>query len=135
MSAIWTELEERHRATSARRIASLFDDPDRFDRFSAETDDLLLDVSKTNIDDEALALLISLADSAGLADRRDAMFRGDKTNTAENRAVLHTALRSPETAPLVVDGVDVRPAVTETLDRMERFARAVRSGDAGQQRG
>jgi glucose-6-phosphate isomerase len=135
MSAIWTELEERHRATSARRIASLFDDPDRFDRFSAETDDLLLDISKTNIDDEALALLISLADSAGLADRRDAMFRGDKINMAENRAVLHTALRSPETAPLVVDGVDVRPAVAETLDRMERFARAVRSGDVTAQNG
>ncbi|MDU8928629.1 glucose-6-phosphate isomerase [Alisedimentitalea sp. MJ-SS2] len=129
MTDIWQQLDDIHAATSSRRIVSLFDDPARFDRFSATTDDLLLDFSKTNIDDDVLSLLISLAMDAGLQEKRAAMFRGDKINSTENRAVLHSALRSRETASLVVDGVDVRPAIADTLTRMEIFADAVRSGE------
>ena len=135
MTDVWQHLEENFAAASARKIISLFDDPGRFDRFSTTTDDLLLDVSKTNIDDDALALLIALAEASGLADKRAAMFRGDKINSTENRAVLHTALRAQETALLVVDGADVRPAIADTLGRMEAFANAVRSGEIAAQDG
>lgn len=128
MSTNWDQLNAHHRAIAPRSIAGLFDQPDRATRFSAQAGDLFLDYSKTNLDDKALGLLIDLAQDAGLEQRRAAMFRGDKINATENRAVLHTALRSPETAPLVVDGADVRPEIAKTLTRMERFAAAVRSG-------
>ena len=129
MTDIWQALRQNLDDAGARRIISLFDDPDRFDDFSAEADGLLLDYSKTNIDKAALALLTELAQTAGVAEKRDAMFRGDKINTTEGRAVLHTALRAGDTSPLVVDGRDVRPDIAETLVRMERFAEAVRSGE------
>lgn len=129
MTDIWRKLEDNRNAADGRRIISLFDEPDRFDTFSAEADGLLLDVSKTNIDSEALSLLIQLAADAGVADRRDAMFAGEKINATEGRAVLHTALRSTETAPLIVDGADVRPDIAKTLQRMEGFANAVRTGE------
>jgi len=129
MTDIWENLVENHAQAGERRITALFDDPDRFAGFSAETDGLLLDYSKTNIDQSALALLLQLATTMDIAGRRDAMFRGDKINRAENRAVLHTALRAQETTPLVVDGEDVRPGIAETFDRMERFAEGIRSGD------
>ena len=128
--AIWQRLEAHRAATKDRPILSLFDDPARFDDFSAEAGDMLLDFSKTAIDRAALALLLELAEARGVAERRDAMFRGDRINTSENRAVLHTALRAGDGAgPLIVDGQDVRPAVAETLRRMECFANGVRSGE------
>lgn len=129
MTGIWRSLEDNRSAAAGRRIITLFDDPDRFGTFSAEADGLLLDVSKTNIDQDALSLLVQLATDAGVADRRDAMFAGEKINTTEGRAVLHTALRASETTPLIVDGEDVRPAIAETLQRMEAFANAVRAGE------
>ncbi|KUJ76909.1 glucose-6-phosphate isomerase [Ruegeria marisrubri] len=128
MSDIWNKLERNLAAAGDRRILSLFDDPERFGTFSAETDGMLLDISKTNIDGDALSLLIRLAETTGVAKKRDAMFRGEKINVTEDRAVLHTALRAPASDPLMVDGKDVRPPIAETLRRMERFAEDIRSG-------
>ena len=129
MSDIWERLAGRRSKTSETPILSLFDAADRFDRFSAKSDGLLLDYSKTSIDDTALSLLIELAENARLRDHIDAMVRGDRINTTEDRAVLHTALRAPEGRTIVVDGQDVVPAVQDTLRRMEAFAEALRSGE------
>ena len=128
MKQIWQTLEQNQAEYNSRPIASLFDKGDRLARFSAAADELYLDLSKTNIDDDALGALLALAEAAGLAERRAAMFAGEKINVAEDRAVLHNALRSAETAPLLVDGKDVRPTITETLGRMERFCEDVRAG-------
>ncbi|MFC3613337.1 glucose-6-phosphate isomerase [Lutimaribacter marinistellae] len=135
MKPIWQTLEQNYAENKARSIASLFDKGDRLARFSATADELYLDVAKTNIDDDALDALLALAEAAGLAERRAAMFAGEKINTTEGRAVLHTALRSSEAAPLLVDGRDVRPAIAETLARMEIFAEGVRSGKIASQSG
>jgi glucose-6-phosphate isomerase len=128
MTQIWNDLEQRHAATKDRRIASLFATHDRFHAFSAETDDLLLDYSKTNIDQDSLALLIELAVQSGVGAKRDAMFAGEKVNSTEDRAVLHTALRADDTAPLLLDGKDIRPDITMTLSRMESFVADIHSG-------
>lgn len=128
MNEVWRALEANKSAAGDRKIISLFDDANRFDGFSAEADGMLLDFSKTNIDAAALSLLTDLAEAAGVPDKRDAMFGGAKINTTEGRAVLHTALRSTEDAPLVVDGEDVRPDIAKTLEDMSRFADAIRSG-------
>jgi glucose-6-phosphate isomerase len=112
-----------------RRIIDLFDaDAHRADDFSARMGDLLFDYSKTNIDAETRQALIDLALSRGVGEKRDAMFRGDKINDTENRAVLHTALRNLNATPVMVDGQDVMPDVLDTLARMEQFAHALRSG-------
>ncbi|MCX7567664.1 glucose-6-phosphate isomerase [Sulfitobacter sp. F26169L] len=133
MTQTWRKLETNAAAARERTIISLFEDTGRFERFSASSDDLLLDISKTSLDDEALELLVELAGETGVAEARAAMLRGDKINETENRAVLHTALRSTETKPLIVDGEDVRPAIAKTLVRMVQFAQGVRDGSiAGQ---
>jgi glucose-6-phosphate isomerase len=125
------DLRSRH-AASDTTILSLFDDPGRAEAFSARADGLLFDYSKTHLDAEALAGLIALAETTGVAARREAMFSGAKINETEGRAVLHTALRAPG-GVVEVDGADVMPGVLETRARMEAFARAVRSGEiAGQ---
>jgi glucose-6-phosphate isomerase len=125
------DLRSRHAASDAT-ILSLFDDPGRAEAFSARADGLLFDYSKTHLDAEALAGLIALAETSGVAARREAMFSGAKINETEGRAVLHTALRAPG-GGVEVDGADVMPGVLETRARMEAFARAVRSGEiAGQ---
>ena len=129
VTEIWSTLQQHHKSVQGRKILSLFDDSDRFDKFSAESDGLLLDFSKTNIDDTALGLLVNLAKDRAVGETRDAMLRGDKINITENRAVLHTALRSSDTSPLLVDGKDVRPKIAQTLERMERFSNGVLSGD------
>lgn len=129
MSDIWAQLA-RHRAETANTpLLSLFDDAGRFDAFSADSDDLLLDYSKTSLDQTALSLLIDLAKETGLPDHIDAMFRGERINATEGRAVLHTALRAPADQQILVDGIDVMPQVQETLRRMEAFAGALRSGE------
>lgn len=87
MDDVWVRLEQTHGAVKDRPILSLFDDPTRFDRFSAQSDGLLLDYSKTNLDGDSRALLIDLATNAGVAAMRDAMFAGEKINTTEDRAV------------------------------------------------
>lgn len=128
MDRIWEKLEHRFASVKERSIISLFDQPDRFETFSAEANDLLLDYSKTNIDADTLALLTQLALQTGVEAKRDAMFAGEKINTTEDRAVLHTALRANTTAPLIVDGEDVRPGIARTLERMEQFATGIHSG-------
>jgi glucose-6-phosphate isomerase len=126
MEDIWAELTALGKASGD--IRALFAaDPDRFEKFSAVSGDLLLDISKTALTGEALALLIKLAAAAGVEARRDAMFAGEKINATENRAVLHTALRNPAGAPLVVDGVDVMPEIGATLAAFCKFAETIRA--------
>lgn len=128
MNDIWSELEKNHTASADRRIISLFDESDRMDAFSVETDGLFLDFSKTNMDRKALDLLIQLAQERDVPGKRDAMFRGDRINSTEDRAVLHTSLRADTTEPLLIDGEDVHPGIAQTLRAMETFADGVRSG-------
>lgn len=122
------EALKSHRAAHLQtRITDLMS-RERAQLYRAQLDDLVLDYAKTTIDDTALNLLLELPRQAGLEARRDAMFAGEKINETEGRAVLHTALRAPADAQIQVDGADVVPQVQETLDRMERFATAIRSG-------
>ncbi len=128
MSDIWTKLSANFTSTSARSILSLFDNSKRASDFSLHQDGLLFDYSKTNIDADAMMLLLELADTSGLAAKRDAMFSGAKINETEGRAVLHTALRADRKTTVMVDGADVIAPVHATLDRMGAFANDVRSG-------
>ncbi len=112
-----------------RRILDLFHaDSKRAEGFSTSSGDLLFDYSKTQINDDIRSALIQLCDQAKLADRRTAMFAGQKINETEGRAVLHTALRNLDGGPVEVDGQDVMPDVLETLQRMRVFAEEVRGG-------
>ncbi|MEU2585470.1 glucose-6-phosphate isomerase [Streptomyces avermitilis] len=127
----WTELED-HRAGPLlhSQLRELFaTDPERAERYVVRAGDLRLDYSKHLITDETLALLQELATATDLFGLRDAMFRGEKINVTENRAVLHTALRAPRDAVIEVDGENVVPAVHAVLDRMADFADRVRSGE------
>ena len=103
-------------------------DPRRVDRLSFAAADLHVDLSKSLLDDDVLPALLELADQVGVAQRRDAMFAGEKINITEDRAVLHVALRAPGNANIQVDGVNVVPAVHEVLGRMAEFADKIRAG-------
>src|SRR6516162_6710768 len=105
------------------------DDPKRAERFTAEAAGVFLDYSKNRITDETLNLLIQLAEESGLRERIDAMFRGEKINVSEKRAVLHVALRAPKDEVIKVDGKDVVPGVHAVLDKMAAFCDRVRSGE------
>ena len=132
MEEIWAALRENQAATADRRISALLEEEGRMGAFSVRHGDLLFDFAKTNIDSDALALLLQLGDAAGLADKREAMFTGARINETEDRAVLHTALRNLDT-DVMVDGEAVMPPVRETYARMQDFCNAVRSGEiAGQ---
>ena len=125
----WQALESHYQNVSKLHLRELFDeDPDRGERMAAEAVGLYLDYSKNRITDETLKLLFRVAEEAGLQSRIDAMFRGEKINLTENRAVLHTALRAPRGASIVVDGEDVVPKVHSVLDKMAGFCERVRSG-------
>ena len=126
----WTALKEAAENAAKTPILKRFDDPKRAAEFSVEAGDLLFDYSKTAMDDAGRALLVSMVEEAGVADRRDAMFAGAVINETEGRAVLHTALRNLDGDPVLVDGEDVMPGVLETLSRMESFASALREGRA-----
>ncbi|MCX6965640.1 MAG: glucose-6-phosphate isomerase [Verrucomicrobia bacterium] len=124
----WQSLESQRE--SLPHLRELFaSDPDRASKFQLEAAGLFFDYSKNLITEKTIADLVSLANSAGLRERIDAMFRGDKINITENRAVLHTALRAPRSASIKVDGVDVVPEVHAVLDKMAAFANRVRSGE------
>ena len=126
----WQALERHYAEISGAHLRDLFAaDPGRGERLTAQAVGIYLDYSKNRITDETLALLIELAEESGVAERRDAMFRGEHINVSENRAVLHTALRLPATATLVVDGQDVVADVHAVLARMSDFASRVRSGE------
>ncbi len=122
-------LKQLQGAVARRRIIDLFAaDPGRADGFSAQTDDLRLDYSKTNIDVDIRAALIDLCRTAGVAQRREAMFSGAPINRTEARPVLHTALRNLDGGPVLVAGQDVMPPVLATLARMRQFAQKLRAG-------
>jgi glucose-6-phosphate isomerase len=126
----WKALEQHYAEISGRHLRELFAaDPGRGERLCAEAAGLYLDYSKNRITDETLGLLLQLAEESGVAERRDAMMRGEPINVSEHRAVLHVALRMPKGSSLVVDGVDVVAQVHEVLDRMAVFADRVRSGE------
>ncbi|MEU3636235.1 glucose-6-phosphate isomerase [Streptomyces albogriseolus] len=125
----WDALEQ-HRAQGLPGLRDLFaDDPSRAERYVVYVGDLRIDYSKHLVTDETLRLLRELAAAMDVFGLRDAMFRGERINTTEDRAVLHTALRAPRDAVIEVDGENVVPAVHAVLDRMADFARRVRSGE------
>src|SRR6202047_3290500 len=125
----WKALESHHQKVRQSHLRKLFaDDPKRGERLTTEAVGLYLDYSKNRITDETLKLLLQLAEESGLRARIDAMFRGDKINITENRAVLHVALRAPRSASIVVDGENVVPQVHAVLDKMADFSNRVRSG-------
>src|SRR6201993_1132214 len=126
----WQALERHYAEISGTHLRDLFAaDPGRGERLTAEAVGIYLDYSKNRVTDETMALLIELAEESRVAERRDAMFRGEHINVSENRAVLHTALRLPATATLVVDGQDVVGDVHAVLARMRDFSDRVRSGE------
>jgi glucose-6-phosphate isomerase len=126
----WRALAEHHRAVGGRHLRELFaEDPGRGERLVAEGAGLVLDYSKHRVSDETMALLVGLAEECGLRERIDAMFRGEKINVTEGRAVLHVALRAPRGTRIEVDGIDVVPQVHEVLDRMAAFAERLRGGE------
>ncbi len=127
--AAWRALEKHHAGIRDLHLRDLFaDDPTRGERLTAEGAGLYLDYSKNRVTDETLRLLFKLAEESGLAERTEAMFRGDRINVSEKRSVLHVALRMPKGTILVVDGVDVVAQVHDVLDRMSDFTDRVRTG-------
>jgi glucose-6-phosphate isomerase len=129
-SAAWKALAQHYAEVGTKQIKELFAaDPTRGERYTAEAAGIFLDYSKNRITDQTLKLLFALAEDRGLAERRDAMFRGDKINITEHRAVLHVALRASKDESIVVDGEDVVPQVHAVLDKMAGFAERVRSGE------
>jgi glucose-6-phosphate isomerase len=125
----WKALASHHRQVCEVHLRELFAaDPRRGERLTVEAEGIYLDYSKNRADDETLRLLLRLAEEAGLRERIDAMFRGDRINVTEKRAVLHIALRAPKGRQIVVDGQDVVPQVHAVLDRMSAFCQRVRGG-------
>jgi len=125
----WKALATHFEQARKLHLRKLFaDDPERGKRMTAEAVGLYLDYSKNRITNETLKLLLQLADESGLRGRIDAMFRGEKINVTENRAVLHVALRAPRGASILVDGENVVPQVHAVLDKMADFSGRVRSG-------
>jgi glucose-6-phosphate isomerase len=126
----WKALQDHQEKIKGVHLRTLFaEDATRGERLTAEAAGLYLDYSKNRVTDETLALLVRLAEESGLRGRIDAMFRGDKINVTEDRAVLHTALRAPRGASILVDGKNVVPDVHAVLDAMSAFANRVRSGE------
>jgi glucose-6-phosphate isomerase len=128
-TAAWARLEELSTGLQPDLRAWFAEDSSRAEKFTLTAGDLYVDLSKNLINGDVLAALVELADEVGLAQRRDAMFAGEHINVTEDRAVLHTALRLPKDASLVVDGTDVVPQVHEVLEKVYAFANKVRSGE------
>ncbi|HXO19334.1 MAG TPA: glucose-6-phosphate isomerase [Thermoanaerobaculia bacterium] len=128
--AAWKALEGHFSQVRGLHLRQLFaDDPTRGERMTVEAAGIYFDYSKHRVTDETLELLLRLAEECGLRSRIDAMFRGEKINVTEKRAVLHVALRAPRGESIVVDGEDVVPHVHAVLDKMADFANRVRSGE------
>ncbi|MFE4909936.1 glucose-6-phosphate isomerase [Streptomyces sp. NPDC056652] len=126
----WDALGKHREQLGQTHLRELFAaDPARGAGYTLQVGDLYLDYSKHLVTDETLALLRELAAATGVAELRDAMFRGEKINTTEDRAVLHTALRAPRDAVIEVDGENVVPAVHAVLDKMSAFSDRIRSGE------
>ncbi len=128
-SLVWKALEAHHQKMAPCHMRDLFaEDPARFDKFSLHLDDILFDFSKNRITEETVTLLTDLAAQAKLDEAIKGMFRGDRINNTEGRAVLHVALRNRSNRPILVGGKDVMPEVNDVLGKMRRFSEAVRSG-------
>jgi glucose-6-phosphate isomerase len=126
----WKALSAHYKQIREIHLRKLFaDDPKRGERFTSEAVGIFFDYSKNRITDETLQLLLQLAAESGLRERIDAMFRGEKINVSERRAVLHVALRAPKGEVIKVDGKDVVPGVHAVLDKMSAFSDRVRSGE------
>ncbi|MFM7148582.1 MAG: glucose-6-phosphate isomerase, partial [Gemmataceae bacterium] len=125
----WARLRQHHDEIRGLHLRDLFaKDPERASRLSLEAEGIFLDYSKNRITAKTVDLLVELAESCDLRGRIDAMFRGDRINITETRAVLHVALRAPRNAVIEVDGKNVVPEVHAVLDKMSAFAGRVRSG-------
>jgi len=125
----WRALQKRHLEVAAIHLRELFrDQPDRAEAMSIEDCGLLLDYSKNRVDGRTMSLLFELARAVDLKTAIERMFRGEKINVTEGRAVLHTALRNRSDKPVLVDGQDVMPGVRQVLEKMAAFSRAVRQG-------
>jgi glucose-6-phosphate isomerase len=135
--ASWGALQSHHDTVGKSFVLKeeFKKDPSRFEKFSytfnntADGSDILFDFSKNFLTDETIKLLVDVAKEAGVEQLRDAMFKGEKINFTEDRAVLHTALRNVTNEPILVDGKDVMPGVNKELKHMEEFSDAIRSGE------
>jgi len=126
----WTSLKAHYKTMQALHLRKLFEDnPKRGEKFSVEALGIYLDYSKNRITDRTVKLLLELAKESGLRESIDAMFRGDRINLTENRAVLHVALRAPKGETILVDGKNVVPEVHAVLDKMTAFSNRVRGGE------
>ncbi|MDD1636805.1 MAG: glucose-6-phosphate isomerase [Methylococcaceae bacterium] len=129
-SKAWTALQSHYHQTKNNSLCDAFKgDTNRFNKFSVNFNEILFDYSKNRIADQTLPLLIDLANHAGLDAKIKAMFSGEKINTTEHRAVLHTALRNRSNHPVYVDGQDVMPEINRVLSKMRTFCASVRSGE------
>ena len=125
----WKALQAHYARISRKHMREMFaKDPQRFDKFSLEACGIFLDYSKNRITEKTMRLLFDLARHAGVEEWRDKMFRGEKINVTENRAVLHVALRNRANTPILVEGKDVMPEVNAVLAHMREFSTAIRSG-------
>ena len=125
----WKALEEHFKAVENTHMRDLFAaDPQRFEKFSAQMDDILLDYSKNRITDQTLGLLMDLARETNVEGWRDSMFAGEPINISEYRPALHTALRNRSNTPVMVDGENVMPKVNRVLAQLRYFSERVRGG-------
>jgi len=128
-SPIWQSLNQHKKDIESISLREMFkSDPNRFNQFHIQFNDLLLDYSKHRISKETISLLVKLAKEADVEGWRNRMFEGEKINSTEHRAVLHTALRNQNISPIISDGEDVIPKVKNVLKKMRRFSEEVRSG-------
>lgn len=126
----WQDLAHHYEKVKNLHMRDLFAmDDQRFSKFSIEFGDLLFDYSKHRITEETMILLVKLAHASGIKEMAEAMFKGEKINWTENRAVLHTALRNRENTPIKVDGKDIMPEINAVLNKMQKFCDRVRSGE------
>lgn len=126
----WQLLKEHYDQIKDKHLRQWFkEDPQRFDKFSIQFNDILFDYSKNRIEEKTLKLLIQLAEETQLKEAIEKQFSGDKINETENRAVLHTALRNRKNTPIIVDGEDVMPKINKVLSQMQKFSESVISGE------
>ena len=124
----WHALKQHFSEIKDVHMRDMFDkDPERFNKFSIQLNDVLYDYSKNRIDDQTIKLLLDLTEETGLKDKIDNMFIGKEINHTEGRAVLHTALRDQSTKPLIVDGVDIRPEIKQERQRVMQLAEDIRT--------
>jgi glucose-6-phosphate isomerase len=129
MRPVWASLKKHYQKIRRVHLRQLFDkNRERGERMAVEAAGIYFDYSKNRVTDESFGLLLQLADETGLRDRIDAMFRGDKINVSEKRAMLHIALRAPRGASILHDGQNVVPEVRAVLDKMADFADRLRGG-------